>query len=197
MLTQEQYDHFTQFLPTDINPSLKEAFRQNATVIELQKGETLFNENPNNPKTYYILKGSCVRFIVTPEGNERAIMFHTESFIPVIGGTHINSENSWVNYSIIANETTSLIEFDTSIGFEWYKKDTAFALFIYQRNIEYLSIINQLQNHLIGLTSEEFFQWLMEKYSFIFQRFMSKDIASFMGVTPVWFSTIKAKLSKK
>lgn len=197
MLDQEQYERFISVLPKDISNSLKETFRDKANVVELQKGETLINENPENPKIYYLVKGSCVRFIITPNGEEKAIMFHTEDFIPVIGNMYVNSKNSWVNYQIQANEKTELVEINTGVSYEWYAKDTVFALFIYQKSVEYLSIINQLQNHLIGLTSEIFFQWIIQKHPFIFQRFLSKDIASFMGVTPVYLSNLKRNQFKK
>lgn len=197
MLTEEQYQQLLNLIPKNISSELKEAFRNRTTFRELKKGETLFDEKQLDNKLFYITKGSCVRFIVTPQGNERAIMFHTESFIPVIGNMYLNSDNSWVSYSLKANETTELIEFRSDFGYEWQQKDKVFSLFLLQRSAEFLSTINQLQNHLIGLDSETFYQWLIEKYPFILQRFMSKDIASFMGVTPVWLSNIKRKILEK
>jgi hypothetical protein len=59
------------------------------------------------------------------------------------------------------------------------------------------SIQNQLQNHLTGLSSEEFLKWLLKNYNFIPQRFSSHDIANFMGITPTWLSLLKRKLAKK
>ncbi len=196
MLNQEQYEQFISFLPKNISNSLKEIFREKANVIQLLKGKTLIDENPTNPKVYFILKGSCVRFIITPTGDEKAIMFHTEDFIPIVGNMHINSNNSIVNYHIKANEQTTAIEFNTEFGLAWLKKDEALASFILQNSLKYLSTINQLQNHLVGLTSEHFFQWIMQTYPFIFQRFLSKDIASFMSVTPVYLSNLKSKQLK-
>lgn len=197
MLDREQYEQFLRLLPADITTSLKEQFRQKANVIEIQKGKTLFIENPENPKIFYILAGSCVRFIITPTGDEKAIMFHTESFIPVIGNLYINSEKSIVNYNLKANEHTKLIEINTETIYDLAIHDNAFTTLIALRGIKFISIFNQLQNHLIGLTSEDFFAWLISRYPFIFQRFLSKDIASFMGVTPVYLSNLKHKLLKK
>lgn len=197
MLNQEEYKLFVEHLPNDFCESLKTTFREQACYIDLKKGDTLISEiSFTKNKIYFILKGSCVRTVVTPKGDERAIMFHTDTFLPIIGNMYINSDESWVSYSIIANENTQLIEFNSSIGYEWVKKDTAFTLYIYKENIQYLSTINQLQNHLIGLSSEDLYQWLLEKYPFLFKRFLSKDIASFMGVTPVWLSNIKHKILK-
>lgn len=61
----------------------------------------------------------------------------------------------------------------------------------------YIQTLNQLQNHSIGLTSQAFLEWLLEHYSFLFQRFQSKDIANFMGITPTWLSRLKQKVYKK
>jgi|GEM_PF-2559641 len=197
MLEKTHYDKFLQILPDTLCSQLKTALRERGKHVELDRGDILINENPQNPKIYYLIKGSCIRYIVTPEGDERAIIFHTEDFLPVIGNMYVNSENSWVQYIVKANEHTELIELNSSFGFEWQKKDPAFSLFIYQKSVEYLSIVNQLQNHLIGLKSEMFFEWVLKKHPFIVQRFLSKDIASFMGVTPVWLSNIKRKLQRK
>ena len=64
----------------------------------------------------------------------------------------------------------------------------------YENAIQYLSVLNQFQNHLLGLSSEELLKWLLKNYQPIFQRFRSKDIANFMGVTPIWLSNLKRKI---
>lgn len=197
MLDQDQYNRFNDLLPKDISDSLREIFREKANYIVLKKGDTLINESTDDSKIYYILKGSCVRFIITPNGEQKAIMFHTEDFIPVIGNMYVNSDDSLVNYQIEANEKIELIELNAKISYNWYSKDTAFSRFIYQRSLTFLSVVNQLQNHLIGLTSEQFYDWLLGKYPFIFQRFSSKDIASFMGVSATWLSLLKRKKTIK
>lgn len=193
MLTQEQYEQFISLLPKDISFSLKEIFREKANFVELKKAETLLNESSTDTKAYFILKGSCVRFIITPNGDEKAIMFHTENFMPIIGNAYVGSQNSTVSYWIKANENTEAIEMDISFILKSAMNDQVYLQFATQNALRYFSTLNQIQNHLIGLTSEAFFKWMMKEYSFIFQRFSSKDIASFMGVSPTWLSLLKRK----
>ncbi|MDO5609114.1 MAG: hypothetical protein Q4G08_11735 [Capnocytophaga sp.] len=196
MLNQEQYERFISHLPKDISTSFKEAVKEEANFIVLKKGEILFDEYTKNNKGYLILKGSCVRCIITPNGDEKVVFFHTEDFIPIIGNAYVRSENSIVSYSLKANENTEVVEIDISIQ-EFIKTDTAYIQFATQNALRFFAIQNQIQNHLIGLSSEDFFQWLIKEYSFIFQRFQSKDIASFMGVTPTWLSLLKRKVTQK
>jgi len=193
MLQQEQYERFISLLPKDISTSLKEIIREKANLVELKKGEILLKESSTDTKAYLILKGSCIRFIIKLNGDEKAIMFHTESFMPIIGNIYVGSQNSAVSYLIKANENMEVIEINTSFIFKSDLTDKAYFQFAVKNALHYFSMLNQIQNHLIGLPSEEFLKWLMNEHGFIFQRFSAKDIASFMGVTPTWLSLLKHK----
>jgi hypothetical protein len=138
-----------------------------------------------------------VRYIITSQGNEKAIMFHTEKFMPIMGNAYIKSENSVVSYLIKANERTKVIAWDMSFGLKYAMTDAAYIQFAANNAINMFSIQNQLQNHLTGLSSEEFLKWLLKNYNFIPQRFSFHDIANFMGITPTWLSLLKRKLAQK
>ena len=196
MLTQEQYERIISIFPKNLNTAVKEAIKEKASIVYLKKGDTLLSQQRKNTNVYYILQGSFVRFIITSKGDEKAIMFHTESFMSIIGNSHIKNEKSTVTYLIKANENTEVLELDISIR-DLAISDTFSIQFGSQYALNLFSTQNQIQNHLIGLSTEEFFEWLMKEYSFIFQRFQSKDIANFMGITPVWLSNIKRKQAKK
>ena len=190
----EGLDAFIQRLPAGISPVFLDDLKQQVNQITLNKEEVIACEHMRNNRVYYILKGSCIRYIINPNGEERAVMFHTESFMPMVGNMYIASSGSIVSYSLRTNEKTALLSLNRSFGNEWIKKDAVFAEFIYQNAIEYLSALNQFQNHLLGLTSEDLLKWLLSNHKQIFQRFRAKDIANFMGVTPVWLSNLKRKI---
>jgi CRP-like cAMP-binding protein len=182
---QNSFERLNEILPFDISSSAFKDFTEQASIIKLVRGDTLVYEREKQQKIYYILEGSCIRYAINQQGEEWAVMFHTENFIPVLSSMYVNSADSLVSYLIKANENTFAFELNKAFGLKWFAKDPAFAAFIYQRGIQYLSIMNQIQNHLLGLSSEDFLQWLIKKYGFMFQRFRSKDIANFMGVTPI------------
>jgi len=194
MLDKEHYERFIMIFPEGLGQALKDAFRESVKYIQITKAEALVEEGKKSEKIYYIIKGSCVRYVIGPHGEERAIMFHTEDFLPVVGNVYIKSENAAVSYSIKANENTKAFEIDIATILKWGPTDPVYALNAARVSANLFSIQNQIQNHLIGLTSKDFLKWLADNYAFIFQRFSSKDIASFMNVTPTWLSLLKKKL---
>lgn len=197
MDTKKLFNEFVRRLPMDIDPLFKESLLEDGNIFELQKGATFVYEGEKQQKIYYTIKGSCIRFIINPNGEERAVMFHTEDFMPMVGNMYIDSKDSLVTFLLKSNEDMTVLELDSSFGLKWINKDHAFARFVFQTSIQYLSNVNQIQNHLLGLSSEDFLCWLLKRYGFLFQRFRSKDIANFMGVTPIWLSNLKRKIAEK
>ncbi|MBV4238753.1 hypothetical protein LI140_02370 [Phocaeicola dorei] len=192
-----ELDDFIQNgLPTGISPAFIEDLKRQSRLASLNKDEVIADEYIKDRQIYYILKGSCIRYIINSKGEERAVMFHTESFMPMVGNMYVGSDGSVVSYRLKTNEKTMLLCLNRSFGEEWIRKDSVFADFIFQNAIRYLSTVNQIQNHLLGLTSEEFLKWLYSNHQTIFRRFRSKDIANFMGLTPIWLSNLKRKIVK-
>jgi hypothetical protein len=68
---EHKFEKFLQKLPPAISPSLKKVRVENINVMEFKKGDTVIDEFFNNMKAYYILKGSCVRYIITSKGDEK------------------------------------------------------------------------------------------------------------------------------
>jgi len=171
--------------------------QENALYTTLKKGEQLFSNQGRKNKTYVILTGSLVRFIVTPEGEERATMFHTESFFPMIANNSINGESSDLAYYFKANEDAGLMEFSQDFALQCIEKHPILARITFQNMIHYFQTHHLIQNHLIALSSIDFFRWFLRNNGAVFHRFQSQDIASFMGITPAWFSKLKRKINQK
>ena len=130
MLNEEQFYRLKKHLPSDLSEMMKEVFMNNAYFISLNKGDILLDELKNNSKSHIILKGSCVRYIINPQGEERAVTFHTEDFMPILGNTYIKSDHSLVNYKIKVNEKTELIGIDISVIIQNALLDKSYFLLI-------------------------------------------------------------------
>lgn len=197
MLTEEQFQLLLKHIPANSNKRQKTLLIENGDFLQLKKGTVLIDELKANHKSYVIINGSCVRYIITPDGEEKASSFHTESFLSIIGNQVINTDNSIVNYEIKLNETSDVIALNPAKFTEELFNNKEFLKSARSVGMEFLAIQNQLHNHLIGLTKEDFLKWLLENYGFLFQRFTAKDIASFMGVSPTWLSLLKKKLATR
>lgn len=191
MLSAQEFELFLTNLPVDMGSESLSMIREHARIVRYKRGEIIVDARTSEHKSMLILSGSCIRFIITPKGKERAVAFHTESFLPMMGSFLIREEHSIINYYIKTNEPTTVMVIDSSILGAAISRDREFVAHSFRRRLAYTSIENQLQNHLMGLDSKSFFHWLMCHYGFLFRRFSSKDIANFMGISPTWLSLLK------
>lgn len=194
MLPDFILEQLKEFYKGEITDDFLQEISQNAQYLELEKGEILFSDKKTKSQNFLLLKGSAVRIIMTEMGQEKAVSFHTEHFLPLLGKIFISEKPSTLQYRIKINENSKIIALDFEKVLTLLKKYPSLNEKIIYNQIQYIKVINQLQEHLIGLNSENFLKWLLQEYPFIFQRFQSKDIASLMGITPEWLSKLKRKL---
>lgn len=194
MLTSKQIKIIRSIFPKKISSEFMQVLIENARIFTSKKNDILVEEKAQSSKIFYILKGSMVRYVLTEKGDRRAIMFHSEDLIPIVGSIYINSHNSFVQYQIVANESTEVLEINILDILKSGLKDEVYFEFALKGSLKSFGLMNQIQNHQIGLSKIEFLKWLWLNYPDIFHRFKSQDIASFLGLTPVWYSNLKATL---
>ncbi len=182
-----------KFPVNDDDPFLS-ALEQRCTVLKLEKNELLIRYNDDNKKMFFIVSGSFIRSIITSRGEEKTVMFHTEGFLEFVKAYDTVYFHEKTNYEIKANEKSVIIAFDYEFMYQAVSKQLNLLAYFCEKTEELLTTIDLFRNFQLGLTSDEYLGWLYENYSFLFQRFPAQNIASFMGITPVWLSKLKAKL---
>lgn len=194
----EKADYFkvlrNKFPVKDDDPFLA-ALEQKCTVLKLEKNELLIRYNADNKKMFFIVSGSFIRSIITSRGEDRTVMFHTEDFLEFVKAYDTVYFHEKTHYEIKANEKSVVIAFDYDFMFHAVSGQLDLLKYFTYKTEELLKTIDLFRNFQLGLTSEEYLGWLYENYSFLFQRFPAQNIASFMGITPVWLSKLKAKLT--
>ncbi|MBC9911599.1 Crp/Fnr family transcriptional regulator [Chitinophaga varians] len=165
------------------------------TILTLQKNEPLIAFQSNNRKIYFIVQGSFVRNIITSRGEEKTVMFHTESFCEFFKSYDTVYFHQKTAYEVKANERSVVIAVDYDFLFQQIQNDLKLLQFYTRKTEELFVTIDLFRNFQLGLTSEEYLKWLYEHYGFLFQRFPAQRIASFMGITNVWLSNLKAKIT--
>lgn len=194
MLPNFILEQLKEFYKGEITDDFLQEISQNAQYLELEKGEILFSDKKTKSQNFLLLKGSAVRIIMTEMGQEKAVSFHTEHFLPFVGKIFLEEEKSAISYFVKVNEPLKTLVIPSDFVEKAIQKYPFFAQRIYGSLLMYIRTTSQFQNHLLGLDSQKFIQWLWKEYPFIFQRFQSKDIASLMGITPEWLSKLKRKL---
>ncbi len=167
---------------------------KSCSILTLDKGEQIIKYQATKKNIFFIVSGSFIRNIITSRGEEKTIMFHTESFCEFFKSYDTIYFHKKTDYEIKANEKSIVLVFDFDFLFQQVQNDIHLLRYYTHKTEELLATIDLFRNFQLGLTSEEYLQWLSENYSFLFQRFPAQNIASFMGITPVWLSKLKAKL---
>jgi len=177
------------------NKDYLNSLMEKCSVIKLEKGEALIRFQSNNRKMYFVAEGSFIRNIITSRGEEKTVMFHTENFCEFFKSYDSVYFKTKTNYQTIANERSVVLAFDFDFLFEHIQNDLPLLQDYVKKTEELFVTLDLFRNFQLGLTSEEYLKWLYEHYGFLFQRFPAQNIASFMGITNVWLSKLKAKIT--
>ncbi len=174
-----------------LSDSEKELFISLLIEKEIVKKEIVLEQGSISRKLYFVEFGSLRAFNVNTEGKESTIMFAVRDW-------WITDMNSFVNQkpallSIEALEVSRLIEFDYSTLEELYKRLPKFERFfrIIFQNAYIREQLRVLDN--ISFTTEQRYIRFIQKYPQIVQKVTQKQIASYLGVTPEFLSSIKKK----
>lgn len=164
-------------------------------IFSLEKNELLIAFKSNNRKIYFIAEGSFIRNIITSRGEEKTVMFHTENFCEFFKSYDTIYFHKKTNYEMKANEKSVVIAVGYDFLLRLIQNDIKLLQFYTHETEKLFITIDLFRNFQLGLTSEEYLKWLYENYSFLFQRFPAQNIASFMGITNVWLSNLKARIT--
>ena len=191
----QYFQLFISKFPKADDPDFVSLLEDKCSILTLDKNERLIAFQSNNRKIYFIGQGSFVRNIITSRGEEKTVMFHTESFCEFFKSYDSVYFHKKTNYEVKAIEKSIVVAVDYDFLVEQIQKDLKLQRFYIQKTEELFVAIDLFRNFQLGLTSEEYLKWLYENYSFLFQRFPSQNIANFMGITNVWLSNLKAKIT--
>ncbi|WP_353164398.1 Crp/Fnr family transcriptional regulator [Empedobacter brevis] len=175
------------------NQAFEKLLEENADIITVDKNKPLIPFQSSSRTIYFVAQGSFIRNIITSRGEKKTVMFHTESFCEFFKPYDTIYFHQKTDYELIANENAVIIAIDFDRLMNDLQDNVAFLQFYIRETEKLFVTVDVFRNFQLGLTSEEYLDWLYKHYTFIFQRFPAQNIASFMGITPVWLSKLKAK----
>ena len=176
-----------------LNADFAASFEAKCELIVLERNQPLVKFQSNSRKMYFLVSGSLIRNIITSKGKEKTVLFHTESFLDILKCHDTVHLHTTTAYEIVANERSVVLAIDYDFLLHNSLNDLDLARFYLKKTEEALLMLNLFRNFHLGLTSEEYLKWLYENHSFLFLRFPAQNIASFMGITNVWLSKLKAR----
>ncbi len=186
------YKYFTQF---DKLTEIEWAAFESILEYEIVKKGTLLADVGVISDKMYFVKSGALRLFFYKDGEERTgtFFFENELASPFISFTFRKPNTQLLE----AIEDCELFSF-TNINLTYIFENVPIYNKIFRKMSEFS--FAKLQKHIsmfVITSPEERYEHLFENYPKIIQRASQKDIASFLGITPVSLSRLKKRLYSK
>lgn len=192
MNTEPIIAYFSKLLPLDSEEieAVKKAFIER----KIKRRQFILQEGDICKLNTFIVEGCFRMYFVDEKGKEHNIQFAVENWwIGDIGSFH-SEEPSKLYIEAIENSVILQIkkqeQLDLFVNYpkfnQIFRVFTENALVTYQKRV--------LQN--ISSTAEERYLDFVKRHPYFFNRISNVQIASFLGVTPEFLSTIRKKIAK-
>lgn len=192
MNTEPIINYFSNILPLEDEEidTLKKVFKER----RIKRRQFILQEGDVSTLNTFVVEGCFRMYFVDEKGKEHNIQFAVENWwIGDIGSFH-SEEPSKLNIEAIENSIILQIKKQDQLDLfvnhpkfnRIFRVFTENALVAYQRRV--------LQN--ISSTAEERYLDFTKRYPFFFNRISNVQIASFLGITPEFLSTLRKKIVK-
>ncbi|MCG8578469.1 MAG: Crp/Fnr family transcriptional regulator [Bacteroidales bacterium] len=172
----------------------KELIVKELEVFRLKKGDVLIHENIHSPYLYFIENGAVKNHYIDEKGNKKVVWFGFD-------GDICFSLNAYINMSYI-HETTELLEDSL-----FYRVKIAYVKSLYSNYLDWANwgrcfmesvFINTVKelDEFKSQTAKEKYLNLMRNNKNVKERVPLKDIASYIGVSPVTISRLRTELGE-
>lgn len=169
----------------------KDYFISVVALKNIKKKEIILTQGQTCKKIYFVESGSLRAFNINEDGKEATIMFAIQDWWITDMNSFINQKPASVSIESIHN--CQLIELEFQNLEELYRRIPKFErLFrILFQNAYIREQLRVLDN--ISLSTEQRYIRFIEKYPEIIKLITQKQIASYLGITPEFLSTVKKK----
>ena len=192
MSTETIINYFSNILPLDSEEidALKKAFKER----RIKRKQFILQEGDVCKLNTFVVEGCFRMYFVDEKGKEHNIQFAVENWWIGDISSFYSEEPSKLYIEALENSVILQIKKQDQLDLfvnhpkfnQIFRVFTENALVTYQRRV--------LQN--ISSTAEERYLDFMKRYPYFFNRISNVQIASFLGVTPEFLSTIRKKITK-
>jgi CRP-like cAMP-binding protein len=181
------YAQFSFLRPSDIASLI-----QISKLRSFEAGEVIVQAGEKHYNFYVVLKGLLRNHIVSTEGDECTIYLATEGMVIGSARTTMRDEES--------HETTTAVEATWAAVVDGRRLlelvDTnhrILRMYTESLKVNFYEAIERIEFHAVK-TPEERYRYLLENRPELIQRVPQKYLASFIGITPVSLSRIRARI---
>lgn len=174
-----------------LNESEKLHLRNALSIKEVERKGMILRQGQICRNLYYVESGSLRAFNLNEQGKESTIMFAIRDWWITDMNAFVNQKTAQL--SIEALEHCRLLELGFDTLESLYKDIPKFERFF--RILFQNAYIREQQRsfHNIALSTQQRYQYFIDKYPDMVKKLTQKQIATYLGITPEFLSTVKKK----
>jgi len=172
----------------------EEVFCSLLTIKQIRKKEFLLREGDICTDEFYVNKGCLREYFVDSKDLEHNLYFAIEDWW--VSDLYSRTQMAPSYCNIVALEDSELIRIDNLVLEKFMEEVPALERF-FRLSYEHSLVSQHLKNlQMLYLTAEERYINFRERYPKLASRIPQKHIATFLGLTPEFFNTVHAKVSR-
>lgn len=175
-----------------LDESEKNIFESLLVTKEVRPKDLILRQGQLCKKIYFVESGSLRAFNLGEDGKESTIMFAIQDWWITDMDCFVNQKPASLSIEVL--EESKVIELRYTALEKIYKSIPKFERFfrILFQNAYVREQLRSFQH--ISLTTEQRYTQFLEKYPAIAEKVTQKQIASYLGVTPEFLSSVKNNL---
>lgn len=193
----EQIKERTRPIVNKVSPVSEGSLDLMSDLIQVEvyeKGDVFIDRGKKNNKEYFVYKGVCRSFLLSPEGEEVTISYFLEGGVLSPNKTRTANQISHLNFQALSKLTVASLDAD--------KFEQLMIKHIDIREFGNTVLQNELlakvekEIGLASLNAKERLILFREKYHFLENLISHVDIASYLGITNISLSRLRKELIK-
>ncbi|MFX0556644.1 Crp/Fnr family transcriptional regulator [Maribacter sp. CXY002] len=157
----------------------------------IKKKETLFNQGHLCKELYFVEKGSIRAFNLTEQGKRSTMMFAIDDWWITDIYCFLNQKSAYLTLEALEDTKVAVLNYTSfELLLNELPKFNRFFRILFQNAYarEQMRVLES-----ISLSTEDRFTRFLHNYPQIVEKLTQKEIASYLGVTPEFLSSVKKK----
>ena len=162
--------------------------------LTLETGQHVFRQGDRNRSIYILAEGILKAYYISDEGKEMV-----KSFVfpgDIIGSLSSAHAEEASTFNLVALEPAVVVEIDFERLYNTSQDDLQLAMEVIDHLLVYGIEKERRERELLTQSAEARYQTLLEDSPKLLDKVKKKDIARYLGITPVALSRIRGRISK-
>ncbi len=163
--------------------------------LTLDAGQHVFRQGDRDRRLYLVEQGLLKAYYLADDGKETIKSFITEG--DFIGSLASAYRQETCSFNLVCQERSVLIPMDFDVLVSAGKENLSVAARLMEVLLSLAMKKERREMELLSLSAEDRYRRLLEHSPELIERVKQKDIARYLGITPVALSRIRRRIEKQ